>query len=94
MITLKLTLERMMNSLTLKFGTVKGWDLESQEAIDALNEWAKHGVSMSVMSQNDSAEQKEALIKAIDFMDEIWNDWEGTIMTKEEAKEYIRNYDK
>lgn len=83
----------MANSLTLKWGTVKGWSLESDKAKAALQEWADHGVSMSAMAQKDTREQKQALLNAIDFMDEIWLDWEGKRVTQEEAKDYILNYD-
>jgi len=82
----------MANSLTLKWGTVKGWDLETHEAKVALQKWADGGVSLSAAAQKDSPEQKQALLDAIDFMDEIWLDWEGKQVSKEEAKEYILNY--
>lgn len=81
-----------MNSLTLKWGTVKGWTLETPEAKAALQKWADGGVSMSAMMPNDSPEQKQALLSAIDFMDEIWLDWEGKKVSREEAKEYVQNY--
>lgn len=51
-----------MNSLTLKWGTVKGWNLDSEDARAALQKWAM-------------SEQKQALLEAIDHMDEIWLDW-------------------
>lgn len=82
----------MPNHLTLKWGTVKGWKLETPEAKAALQKWADGGVPISAMLQHDTPEQKEALIKAIDFMDEIWLDWEGKTVSREEAKEYVRNY--
>lgn len=81
-----------MNSLTLKWGSAKAWKLDDQKAIDALQKWADFGVSMSAMLQHDTPEQKQALIDAIDHMDEIWLDWEGKQVSREEAKEYIRNY--
>jgi hypothetical protein len=81
-----------MNSLTLKWGTVKGWDLETEEAKAALQKWAQGGVSMSAMAQRDSPEQRQALLDAIDFMDEIWLDWEGKKVSREEAKDYVLNY--
>jgi len=84
----------MANSLTLKWGTVKGWELESEAAIEAMQKWADFGVCSSAMAQNDTAEQKQALIEAIDYMDEIWLDWEGKEVTKDEAKEYVLNYGK
>lgn len=83
-----------MNRLTLKWGTVKGYDLETDEAVAALQKWADHGVAMSAMAQKDTPEQQQALLDAIDHMDEIWLDWEGKQVTREEAKEYVRNYGK
>jgi len=81
-----------MNSMTLKWGTVKGWNLETDAAKAALQKWADHGVSLSAMSQHDTPEQRQALLDAIDHMDEIWLDWEGKQVSREEAKEYVRNY--
>lgn len=81
-----------MNSLTLKWGTVKGWNVETPDALAAIQKWADGGVSMSAMIQKDSPEQKEALLSAIDLMDEIWLDWEGKQVSREEAKEYVLNY--
>ena len=84
----------MANKLVLKWGTVKAWDLESDEAMAALKKWSDYGVSMSAAMQKDSPEQKQALLEAIDLMDEIWLDWEDKKVTKEEAKAYVINYDK
>ena len=82
------------NILTLKWGTVKAWELKSDEAKAALQKWVDYGVSMSAMAQKDSPEQMQALLDAIDFMDEIYLDWEGKFVSKDEAKEYVRNYGK
>lgn len=84
----------MKNSLTLKWGTVKAWDIESDEAVAALKKWADFGMCASAALHVDSPEQKQALIEAIDFMDEIWLDWEGIKVTREEAKQYVLNYGK
>jgi len=84
----------MPNSLTLKWGTVKGWDLETDEARAALQKWANFGQSMSAMAQRDTPEQKQALLEAIDHMDDIYLDWEGKHVSREEAKEYVSNYRK
>lgn len=80
------------NVLTLKWGTVKGWDIATEEAKAALQKWADGGVCMSAAMQKDSPEQKEALLAAIDHFDEFWLDWEGKQVTREEAKEYVRTY--
>lgn len=47
---------------------------------------------MSAAMQIDSPDQKQALLNAIDHMDEIWLDWEGKKVSQEEAKEYVRTY--
>ena len=82
------------NVLILKWGTVKGWDLQTAEAQAAFQKWADHGVSMSAACQHDTPEQQQALIELIDYMDVIWLDWEDKQVTREEAKDYIRNYGK
>lgn len=84
----------MANTITLKWGTAKAWDLESEEAIAAMQKWSDFGVCVSAIAQKDSAEQKQALIAAIDYMDEIWLDWEDKQVTKAEAKKYVLNYGK
>lgn len=84
----------MPNSLTLKWGTVKGWKLETEDARAALQKWHDYGVSISAIAQRDSPEQQQALLDAIDYFDDIWLDWEGKQVSREEAKEYIRNYGK
>ena len=82
----------MGNKLTLKWGSVKGWDLETTEAFAAMKKWSDYGTTMSAMAQKDTPEQKLALLDAIDLMDEIWLDWEGKKVSREEAKEYVMNY--
>ncbi len=84
------------DTLTLKWGTLKAWDFktdteEMRAAIERLNElpW-----SMSAAAQVMTDDHKEALCAAIDAanLDYVYNDWEGTEMTKEEAKKYVREY--
>ncbi len=82
----------MPNSLTLKWGTAKDWNLETDDALAAMKKWAAFGVSMSCMAQRDKPGQRQALIDAVDTMDEIWLDWEGKKATREEAKKYLRGY--
>lgn len=82
----------MKNSLTLKWGTVKAWDIESDEALAALKKWADFGMCASAACQKDTPEQKQALLDAIDFMDEIYLDWGGKYVSREEAKQYVLNY--
>ena len=85
----------MADSLTLKWGTLKGWDLQSESARAAGQAYADFGMSMSAMAQHDTTEQKKALCALIDAVDgEIWNDWDGVVMTKDDAKKYVMGYGK
>jgi len=79
--------------LSLKFGTLKGWKCTSEASKEALRRYAEGGVSWSLVSQKDTDEQKQALRDLIEAIDgPIYNDWDGEVMTKEQAKEYIRSY--
>jgi len=83
-----------MDSLTLKWGTIKGWDFDSTEceAFKLLQEYMKDA-SISCAMDKPGKDRKKLLCKIIDKHNgEIWNDWEGTKMTAEEAKEYVMNY--
>lgn len=85
----------MAEHLLLKWGTLKGWKVETDQSRAALERYANGGVSHSVMMQKDTPDQRAALLDLIDAIDgEITNDWSGENMTKNEAKEYISNYDK
>jgi hypothetical protein len=83
----------MAESLTLKWGTLKGWHLESDKAIEIMKRYVSEGSSMSAMDQNDTPAQKQAICDLIDAIDgPIYNDWTGKEMPKDEAKGYIMNY--
>lgn len=85
----------MAEYLTLKWGTLKGWNIESEDTLAILNRWAELGYSMSAMMQRDTDEQKKIICELIDAIDgPIENDWTGKEMMKEEAKEYVLNYDR
>ncbi len=86
----------MADYLLLKWGTIKGWDLESDAALAAAKILDETGErSMSAAMQHDSEEQKIALCGLIDAIDgEIQNDWTGKTMTKDEAKSYVMEYRK
>lgn len=80
----------MSEYLLLKWGTLKGWNLESDASLAALKRYADEGVSVSAMAQDDSDAQKQALCELIDAIDgEIQNDWTGKVMSKDEAKKYV-----
>lgn len=83
----------MSEYLLLKWGTLKGWNLESDKSREAAQKYSDFGMSMSVMSQSDTPEQKQALCDLIDAIDgEIINDWSGERYSKDEAKKYVLEY--
>jgi hypothetical protein len=84
----------MPDTLYLKWGTLKGWDLKSDAAVAAGKAYAECGKhSASAMLQHDTPEQVDLLCKLIDAIDgTIINDWSGEKMTAEQAKEYVREY--
>ena len=86
----------MAANLTLKWGNVKGWDgfEEGTPARAALDKWSDSGPGYSAM-QRANDDQKELICEIIDAVDgEIWNDWDGVKMSKDEAKAYVRDYGK
>lgn len=83
----------MAEHLLLKWGSLKGWKVESEVSEAALKKYFKDPVSMSAAMQCNTDAQNEALCELIDAIDgEIINDWSGVTYTKEQAKKYIREY--
>jgi len=82
------------NKITLKWGTLKGWHLETEDAVQLLRKYHEEPVSGSVMLQRDTKTQKETILKLIDVCGEILLDWDGKIVSRDEAKDYILNYGK
>lgn len=83
------------DSLLLKWGTIKGWSLKSDAAMVALRRYGEGGGldSVSAMQARDTADQKQLLCDLIDAVDgTIKNDWSGEVMTKDQAKAYVREY--
>ena len=82
-------------SLTLKWGTLKEWDLKTEASMAALRKYQNAGnVSMSAMHQHDNAAQKAAILLLIDAVDcdTIYLDWDNKHVSKDEAKEYVLSY--
>ena len=83
----------MSGKLTLKWGTVKGWEGLEGDALTAMQRFSDLGMSLSAMDQEMTPEHVEALCDAIDDVDEpIIHDWDGKEMTREQAKAYVRDY--
>jgi len=85
------------DSLTLKWGTMKAWDLKTEAAQEAAQKYLDAGSqSMGAMTQHDTPEQKAALCALIDAVncEAIDNDWTGEAMSKDAAKRYVMEYGK
>jgi hypothetical protein len=83
-----------MDSITLKWGTLKEWRVKTPAARALLDKYEELGSNFSAMAQQDTPEQKELLCQMIDASDceSIYLDWDGKDVSKEEAKAYIRDY--
>jgi hypothetical protein len=85
----------MTDHLTLKWGTLKAWQIESPAAKAALKEYLKSGKnSTSAIAQRDTLEQKAALCKLIDALDceTVRLEWTGENVTKGQAKFYVNGH--
>jgi hypothetical protein len=90
-------METTDNYIVLKWGTLKRWDFSSSEkGKELLKEYFKIGSCISAAAQRDTPRQKEILCELIDLSDSdtIYLDWDGKDVSKEEAKEYVMNYNK
>lgn len=91
--TEQLPSEEKVDSLTLKWGTLKSWDIHSDTGLALLKRYCELGASMSAMAQRDTPEQKEIICQLIDgCAGDIYLAWDGEYVSKEKAKEYVRNY--
>lgn len=80
-------------TLTLKWGTLKGYDLETEASKAALQRYFADPVLMSCARQQDTPNQRQALLDLIECIDgTIENDWTGEMMTKAEARKYVLDY--
>lgn len=81
--------------ITLKWGTLKSWNIESEEGQSLLKKYGELGYSMSAMFQDDSLDQKKIICELIDLVPgKIYLDWEGKYVSKTVAKKYVMNYGK
>jgi hypothetical protein len=80
--------------LTLKWGTLKGWNLHSVKGKELLETYFKLGSSGGAMMQRDKPEQKQLILEMIDECDAdtIHLDWDNIDVSKDEAKKYILEY--
>lgn len=84
-------------ALTLKWGTLKGWNLENEnkKCQTLMEEYVNIGVSFGCMMQDDTDRQKKIILELIDNVKgKIYLSWDGKYVSKDEAKQYIMNYGK
>ena len=91
------TTKNNINTLTLKWGTLKAWNFPSESGKKLLKEDSDLGMSFGAAQQNDTPRQKEIICELVDICDDpegVYLDWDGKYVSKEEAKDYLREYDK
>lgn len=86
----------MGERLSLKWGTIKSWDLNNDgPAMAAFRQWTEAGpVAAGAMMQSDNDAQIEAICEIIDALDAetVYLEYDGTHVSKEAAKVYVREY--
>lgn len=87
-------MEDKKDHLTLKWGTLKDWSFHSEKAKKLFKEYSEIGSSMSAMMQHDTPRQKEIICELIDEgnFKQVYLDWDGKWISKEEAKKYVMDY--
>jgi len=76
--------------ILFKWGSLKGFRLNSEKGKALSNEYSLLGRSISAMCQKDTERQKELINFMIDECDGVLqSDWSGEHFTKKQAKEYL-----
>jgi hypothetical protein len=80
--------------VTLKWGTLKSWCFPTEAGQELARRYDEIGSSLGAMTQHDTPEQKEIICQMIDLCDgdEIYLDWDGKNVSKDEAKKYVMEY--
>ena len=80
--------------LTLKWGTLKAWEIEDAGSKELLERYYGGGVSRSAALQRDSPEQKQILCDLIrHHQGTIYLDWDNKYVTQDEAIKYVMEYE-
>lgn len=83
----------MAESLMLKWGTIKGRNDFIPQSVALVERFFADGVCMSAAMDHHGDDRKAILCELIDQLDgEIWNDWDGKVMSKEATKKYVLDY--
>jgi len=80
--------------ISLKWGTLKAWTLNTERCRQLFEQYCDIGSSLSAMAQEDTPEQKELICQMIDACnaETIYLDWDCVDVSKEYAKKYVREY--
>lgn len=83
--------EEKQDFISLKWGTLKAWHTQSEEAKKVLREYFDTGPAWSAMAR-DTPEQREILIRLIEVanLNQVYLDFDGEWISKEEAIAYLR----
>lgn len=80
--------------ITLKWGTLKAWNLNSERGKELMRQYDEIGSCISAACQKDTPEQKQIILQMIDECqaETIYLDWDGKEVSKDEAKRYVLEY--
>lgn len=85
-----------MNTLSLKWGTLKAWNFQNcPKFLELAKEYDDIGASFGAMMQKDTDRQKEIICEIIDLVDDpkgVYLDWDGKYVSKKDAKKYVMEY--
>lgn len=81
-------------SLSLKWGTLKSWNLKTDKSREVMKRYIDFGMTGGAMQQKDTPEQKQLICELIDALncETIWLDWDGVQVSKDDAKKYVMEY--
>lgn len=83
----------MADHLLLKWGTIKGWEIDDPETIELLKKYFADGVCMSAALDHPNESRRAILCDLIRaHKGTISNDWSGEDYTKEQAIQYVTEY--
>lgn len=87
--------KKLKDVITLKWGTLKSWNLQSKQAKSLMEEYYLFGSSMGAAQQEDTLKQKKIICKLIELnYGKVYLDWDGKYVSKKEAKKYVTKYGK
>jgi hypothetical protein len=86
----------MVESLSLKWGTVKGWDGLSEKSQEIMRRFFADGMPLSCAADKPDDARRAILCELIDQLDceTIYLDWDNKNVSKDEAKAYVMEYGK